>query len=96
MWICGREIYLFCDEDLPKIVNWWITCLLSSLVTFTGIILHLQDLSYYRTTILEKNKLKMGKELNYIRSHVKSALYTSRVNSSDIGLMLLNQTQNQH
>ena len=27
MWICKREIVLFCDEDLPKIVMWWIACL---------------------------------------------------------------------
>ena len=96
MWICGREIYLFCDADLPQIVNWWITCLMASLLTFLGIIMHLYDLSYFRTTVMEKNKLTMGKELQYIRSHVKSALYqpTSRVNSSDVGLMLLNQTRN--
>ena len=95
MWLCGREIYLFCDEDLPQIVNWWITCLLASIMTFVGIIMHLYDLSYFRTTVKEMDKLKMGKELQYIRSHVKSALYQqpSRVNSSDVGLMLLNQTR---
>ncbi len=75
MWICGREIYLFCDEDLPSIVNWWIVCLTSSISTLIGIIVHLHDLSWTRTEIMEQNKANMAKELFYIRSHVKSALY---------------------
>ena len=92
MWICGREIYLYCDEDLPQIIKWWILCLISSFVTLIGLIMHLHDLSYFRTCIMEENKFRQRQELTYIRSHVKSALY-NRPHSSDIGLMLLSKTQ---
>jgi hypothetical protein len=96
MWICGREIYLFCDEDLPTIVSRWIMCLIGSLMTFLGIGLHLFDLCYLRTEIMEETNWKMKRELQYIRTHVKSALYYgSRVNSADVGLMFLNQTKEQ-
>lgn len=91
MWICGREIYLFCDEDLPSIVTWWIICLISSLLTFLGICMHLHDLSWHRTTMTEEKNLKIKHELQYIRHHVKSAIYNRR--STDVGLMLLSQTQ---
>lgn len=91
MWICGREIYLFCDEDLPSIVIWWIISLISSLLTFLGICMHLHDLSWFRTTLTEEKNLKMKHELQYIRSHVKSAFYNR--GSTDVGLMLLSQTQ---
>ena len=92
MWICGREIFLFCDEDLPKIVLWWIICLVSCLFTFFGISMHLHDLSMFRTNILEENNFRQKQEINYIRNHVGSVLY-SRPQSTDLGLMLLNQTK---
>ena len=91
MWICGREIFLFCDEDLPKIVSWWIISLISSALTCFGVILHLHDLSWTRTHLMEEKNCKAKQELTYIRSHVKSALYNRR--STDVGLMLLSKTQ---
>ena len=94
MWICGREIFLFCDDDLPKIVIWWIICLISSLFTLMGITMHLHDLSWFRTTILEENKIRQKQEIKYIRNHVSSVLHSSsRPQSTDLGLMLLNQTK---
>ena len=94
MELCGREIYLFCDEDLPKIVNFWILTFIGALMTFLGITLHLFELSWSRTEIREENKFKTNRELHYIRSHVKSVLH-SRASSSDIGLMFLHQTRQQ-
>ena len=54
--------------------------------------MHLHELSLFRTTILEELKLKQKQELKYIRNHVSSVLY-SRPQSTDLGLMLLNQTK---
>ena len=66
--------------------------LVSCLFTFLGITMHLHELSLFRTTILEESKLKQKQELKYIRNHVSSVLY-SRPQSTDLGLMLLNQTK---
>ena len=94
MELCGREIYLFCDEDLPKIVLYWILSFCGAFMTILGIILHLFELSWSRTEILEEENLKTKRELQYIQTHVKSILY-SRASSSEIGLTLLNQTRPQ-
>lgn len=87
MWICGREIWLFCDEDLPKIVYSWILCLISSIMVLVGVSVHLAALSYTRTQIEEENKLKMYQESRYIRTRVRSVLH-SRSNSADVGHLL--------
>ena len=89
MWICGEELYHFCNDYSPKILIWWIICVISSLVTFWGIIMHLLDLIYFRTWLKQENELKMGRELRYIRNHVKSVLNYD----ADAGLMFLNQTK---
>ena len=96
MELCGYEIYLFCDEDLPEIVLYWILSFCGAFMTILGIILHLFELSWSRTEILEEENLKTKQELEYIQSHVKSILHTStRASSSEIGLTLLNQTRPQ-
>ena len=92
MEICKYEIYELCDEELPLIMKFSIISLIGAVLTFLGITVHLFELSWTRTDILEQNKLKINRELRYIRSHVKSILH-NRASSSDIGLMLLNKTR---
>ncbi len=41
MWLCGREIWLVCESDLPDICNDWIFCVVASFLVVVGVSVHL-------------------------------------------------------
>ena len=44
MWLCGREIWLVCESDLPEICNDWIFCIVASFLVVVGVSVHLVNI----------------------------------------------------
>jgi hypothetical protein len=74
MWLCGREVWQLCAQELPRVTSRWLMCLVGSVMVVAGISLQLMTLTMVRTQLGAERDWREEAELIYIRRKVDSAL----------------------